>query len=198
MRQVPSRGPHWSCLNVRLAGLFVGAVQITIIVEGTGASQKKFHNRGLWETYVRASGAARESSRGTSRCGRERSKVPCAADPKAEVHDRGVRHAQFGQSAERGAILEQLELQLANLEENASQAQAQAELAAATAAAAASAIRVEGFQRKRPARRPLPDDLPRAGSRLSELTDLERDAVHLGAGVHVRCVGKGGRSDVRR
>jgi transposase len=31
-----------------------------------------------------------------------------------------LRHAQFGQSAERGAILEQLELQLAGLEEKCS------------------------------------------------------------------------------
>ena len=29
------------------------------------------------------------------------------------------------------------------------------------------------------------------GLRLSELTGLERDAVHLGAGAHVRCIGKG-------
>lgn len=29
------------------------------------------------------------------------------------------------------------------------------------------------------------------GLRLSELIDLDRDAVHLGAGAHVRCVGKG-------
>jgi site-specific recombinase XerD len=29
------------------------------------------------------------------------------------------------------------------------------------------------------------------GLRLSELTSLDRDAVHLGAGAHVRCVGKG-------
>jgi integrase/recombinase XerD len=29
------------------------------------------------------------------------------------------------------------------------------------------------------------------GLRLSELTSLERDAVHLGAGAHVRCIGKG-------
>ena len=70
-----------------------------------------------------------------------------------------LRHAQFGQSAERGAILEQLELQLADLEADASQAQAQAELAAA--AAVASAIKVEAFERKRPARRPLPAHLPR-------------------------------------
>src|SRR5262249_21829958 len=71
-----------------------------------------------------------------------------------------LRHAQFGQSAERGAILEQLELQLADLEEDASQAQAQADLAAAEAAAATK-IDVVAFQRKRPARRPLPAHLPR-------------------------------------
>src|SRR5216684_8952982 len=62
-----------------------------------------------------------------------------------------LRNAQFGQSAERAAILEQLELQLADLEAEASQAQAQAELAAA-----AKIIKVEAFERKRPARRPLP------------------------------------------
>jgi len=70
-----------------------------------------------------------------------------------------LRHARFGQSAERGAILEQLELQLADLEENASQARTQAELAAA--ATAASPIQVQAFQRRRPARRPLPAHLPR-------------------------------------
>jgi transposase len=64
-----------------------------------------------------------------------------------------LRHEQFGQSAERGAILEQLELQLAGLEADASQAQAQAEQAAV--------IKVESFERKRPTRRPLPADLPR-------------------------------------
>ena len=71
-----------------------------------------------------------------------------------------LRHAQFGQSAERGAILEQLELQLADLEADASQAQTQADLAAAEAAAAAK-INVVAFQRRRPARRPLPAHLPR-------------------------------------
>src|SRR5215470_15749030 len=71
-----------------------------------------------------------------------------------------LRHAQFGQSAERGAILEQLELQLADLEENASQAPAQTELAAAEATAATK-VNVVAFQRGRPARRPLPAHLPR-------------------------------------
>src|SRR5437899_8050868 len=60
-----------------------------------------------------------------------------------------LRHMQFGQSAERGAILEQLELQLADLEENASQAQAQAELAAAEVAAATK-LNLVAFQRQRP------------------------------------------------
>ncbi len=68
-----------------------------------------------------------------------------------------LRHMQFGQSAERGAILEQLELQLAGLEENAARAQAERD----AAAAAATKINVAPFQRKRPARRPLPDDVPR-------------------------------------
>src|ERR1700676_3455890 len=68
-----------------------------------------------------------------------------------------LRHEQYGQSSERGAILEQLELQLADLEEDASEAEAQAQLAAA--AAAAAKLQVEGFQRKRPARRPLPEHL---------------------------------------
>jgi len=34
-----------------------------------------------------------------------------------------LRHEQFGQSSERGALLDQLELQLADLEENAAQAE---------------------------------------------------------------------------
>ena len=42
-----------------------------------------------------------------------------------------LRHELFGQSSERGAILEQLELQLADLAEDASQAHAQAVLAVA-------------------------------------------------------------------
>jgi len=67
-----------------------------------------------------------------------------------------LRHEQFGQSAERGAILEQLELQLADLEEDAAQAEAQAHQAAASAT-----VKVESFERRKPARRPLPEHLPR-------------------------------------
>jgi transposase len=70
-----------------------------------------------------------------------------------------LRHQQFGQSSERGAILDQLELQLADLEEDASEAEAKAQLAAATAAR--QKVKVEAFERRRPARRPLPEHLPR-------------------------------------
>src|SRR5262249_25650287 len=72
-----------------------------------------------------------------------------------------LRHERFGQSSERGAILEQLELQLADLEENAAEVEtaarsrpgddngeerqaAQAGASAAARAAAARADRLSG------------------------------------------------------
>jgi transposase len=67
-----------------------------------------------------------------------------------------LRHEQFGQSSERGAILEQLELQLADLEEDASEAEAAAQIAVA-----AAKVEVKSFERRKPARRPLPEHLPR-------------------------------------
>ena len=70
-----------------------------------------------------------------------------------------LRHEKYGQSAERGALLEQLELHLAELEETASESEASAQFAAA--AAARENIIVQAFERKRPARRPLPEHLPR-------------------------------------
>ena len=69
-----------------------------------------------------------------------------------------LRHERFGQSAERGVLLEQLELELADLEEDAGQAEAAARIAAA---AASAAVNVAAFERRKPARRPLPDHLPR-------------------------------------
>jgi transposase len=68
-----------------------------------------------------------------------------------------LRHERFGQSSERGALLEQLELQLADMEEAASEAEAKAQMAAA----ASEKIKVQPFERRRPARRPLPEHLPR-------------------------------------
>jgi transposase len=69
---------------------------------------------------------------------------------------RKLRHERFGQSSERGALLDQLELQLADLEEDASQAEAAARMAATS-----EKITVPSSERRRPARRPLPDHLPR-------------------------------------
>jgi transposase len=61
-----------------------------------------------------------------------------------------LRHERFGQSSERSALLDQLELQLADLTENAAEVEA-----------AAEKIVVPAFERRRPARRPLPAQLPR-------------------------------------
>ena len=66
-----------------------------------------------------------------------------------------LRHERFGQSSERGALLEQLELQLFELEENQAQAEAKAEIAAVTN------VTVQSFERCKPARRALPEHLPR-------------------------------------
>src|ERR1700733_11796323 len=74
---------------------------------------------------------------------------------KLKLTIKKLRHEQFGQSSERGALLDQLELQLADLEENAAQAETASHLAAA------EKITVPSFERPKPARRPLPAHLPR-------------------------------------
>ena len=70
-----------------------------------------------------------------------------------------LRHEKYGQSAERSALLEQLKLKLADLEETASESETAAQIAAAQAAR--DKIVVQAFERKRPARGPLPEHLPR-------------------------------------
>jgi transposase len=50
---------------------------------------------------------------------------------KLKVTIKKLRHERFGQSSERAALLDQLELQLADLEENAAQAETAVQLAAA-------------------------------------------------------------------
>ena len=70
-----------------------------------------------------------------------------------------LRHEKFGPSSERSVLLEQLALDLADLEETASASEAAAQLA--FAAAAREKIVIAAFERKRPARRPLPAHLPR-------------------------------------
>ena len=69
-----------------------------------------------------------------------------------------LRRARFGQSAERGGLLEQLELRLAELEEDKAEAVTAAETTAATAG---TAVELTSVARRRPARRPLPEHLPR-------------------------------------
>ena len=71
---------------------------------------------------------------------------------------RKLRHDRFGQSSERGTLLDQLELQLADLEADAAQADTTGQMAAA---AASEKMMVPSFERRRPARRPLPEHLPR-------------------------------------
>jgi transposase len=66
-----------------------------------------------------------------------------------------LRHERFGQSAERRALLDQLELQLFELEEDQAQAQT------SSAIAAPQGVTVRPFERRKPARRPLPEHLPR-------------------------------------
>jgi len=70
-----------------------------------------------------------------------------------------LKHEQHGQSSERSSVLEQLELELADLEEDAAEAEAAAQMAAERAKA--EKITVRPFERRRPARRPLPEHLPR-------------------------------------
>ena len=72
---------------------------------------------------------------------------------------RKLQHERFGQSTERGTLLDQLELQLADLEEDAAQAEAAKRLAAT--AVASEKVTVPSFERRKPARRPLPEHLPR-------------------------------------
>ncbi len=70
-----------------------------------------------------------------------------------------LRHERYGQSAESSALLEQLELKLAELEETASESETAVQIAAV--AAARENVVVHAFERERPTRRPLPDHLPR-------------------------------------
>ncbi len=68
-----------------------------------------------------------------------------------------MRRERFGQSSERGArLVEQLELQLAELEEGAAEDEAAAEIAAPVMEPAARPRRA-----RKPARGPLPENLPR-------------------------------------
>jgi transposase len=73
-----------------------------------------------------------------------------------------LRHERFGQSSERRALLDQLELQLFELKEDQAEAeQAASDAAQATQVDEAPTQAVQAFTRRKPARRPLPEHLPR-------------------------------------
>jgi transposase len=75
-----------------------------------------------------------------------------------------LRREQYGQSSERVSVLDQLELQLSELPEDSSEADAAAQLAAARAQAEnpdPANAQVRSIERRKPARRPLPEQLPR-------------------------------------
>ena len=73
-----------------------------------------------------------------------------------------LRRERFGQRSERSArLLDQLELQLEELEASATEDELAAEKAASDAAQAAKTTRVAAFTRRRPARKPFPEHLPR-------------------------------------
>ena len=72
-----------------------------------------------------------------------------------------LQHDKFGTSSERARLLDQLELQLAELEEQVAQNAATDEIAALPAGSQSEPGAVSKPPRRRPARRPLPAHLPR-------------------------------------
>jgi hypothetical protein len=94
-------------------------------------------------SHTAPEGVAAQRARGT--VGRkERSQVPRAAE---------LRYTSASPRS-GGTILEQLELELSDPEEDASEAEATAQIAAAR-----TRVEVRGFARRKPARRPLPEHL---------------------------------------
>lgn len=76
------------------------------------------------------------------------------ADREAQTHDQEAA-ARAVRTVQRGVLLDQLDLHLADLEENAAQAETAGRMAAADKTTVAS------VERRKPARRPLPEHLPR-------------------------------------
>ena len=71
-----------------------------------------------------------------------------------------LRHEQFGQSSERGALLDQLELQLCRAGGGCRRGRGGG-AAGGSAASETRRSQVRSFERRKPARRPLPEHLPR-------------------------------------
>lgn len=92
------------------------------------------------QTMLRAERAARLAAEAEAQAG-------TLLIEKLKLTIKKLRHEQFGHSSERGALLDQLELQLADLEENAAHAETAAQMAA-------EKIAVPSFERRKSARRP--------------------------------------------
>ncbi|WP_354232398.1 hypothetical protein [Bradyrhizobium sp. F1.4.3] len=121
--------------------------RLVILCSAVGADDSLPNDVTTLQAMLRAERAARLAAEAEAQAG-------TLLIEKLKLTIKKLRHEQFGQSSERGALLDQLELQLANLEENAAQADTAAQMAAET-------IAVPSFERRKLARRPLPEHLPR-------------------------------------
>ena len=83
-------------------------------------------------------------------------RTPASTDRLLQAGDREAERQLYGTRSERKArLLEQMELQLEELEATATEDELAAEKAAARTQS------VQSFQRRRPARKPFPEHLPR-------------------------------------
>jgi transposase len=106
---------------------------------------------------ILAERAARIAAEAEAAMGRETKRVLDLEIERLKLEIARLRRQRFGASSERGARLEQLELALAELQETAAQADAASELRAAARSPAGHGTAAP----RKPARRPLPEHLPR-------------------------------------
>ena len=90
--------------------------------------------------------------------GAERGAIPRGADREAEVHDRQAAARAVRPISERGALLEQLELQLPIWKRMPRRPRRRHR---SRQPRRAQTVKVPAFERRKPARRPLPEHLPR-------------------------------------
>lgn len=104
---------------------------------------------------IRAERAARLEAEAAAARGRAANSSTDALIGRLKLEIEKLRRELYGTRSERKArLLDQLEMQLEDLEAHATEEELMAEIAA-------RATSVAAFQRKRPARQPFPDHLPR-------------------------------------
>lgn len=96
--------------------------RVVILWSAMGANDSLPDDVTTLQAMLRAERAARLAAEAEAQAGT----LPIE---KLKLTIKRLRHEQFGQSSERGALLDQLELQLADLEENAAQAETAAQMA---------------------------------------------------------------------